>query len=93
MANTIDELFADNDFVSTPKVARFAGISESYARSLAGDIGVGRVGPALVWDRGNVEDLMDQLEPDDESPDEEEDDDSSGEDEEPDDEEEDDDDE
>ena len=62
MANGIDDLFEDSDFVTTPAVADFAGISDSSARAFTADIGVARAGPSFVWCRDDVEVLLDTLE-------------------------------
>jgi hypothetical protein len=70
VASGIDDLFEESDFVTTPAVADFAGISPSSARAFAADLGLPRAGPSFVWRRDDVEALLDTLElngePDDE---------------------------
>src|SRR5579863_6246390 len=72
MANDIDDLFGKSDFVTTPSVAAFVGLSETKTREYAADLGVGMAGNAFIWTRQDVEALLDELGPEDEEDDEEE---------------------
>jgi hypothetical protein len=65
----IDDLFADNTFLTTPAVARFAGLSEAQTRALASDIGVAKAGAAFAWSADDVQALVDQLDTDDDDTD------------------------
>jgi hypothetical protein len=70
MSDDLDKLFAAGEFLTTPAVARFVGLSESSTRALAADLGVGRAGPSYVWSRDNVAELLEQLEANDDDEDE-----------------------
>lgn len=88
--SNIEDLFGDDDFVTTPAVARFVDLSESQTRALASDLNVGRAGAAYAWTRDDVERLVEELDDDE---DDEDDDDEANEDDDPGDEDDDEDDE
>jgi hypothetical protein len=67
MTDDLDDLFSENDFLSTPAVARYVELSESQTRAIAADIGVSKAGQAFVWCRDDVQALVDQLDADDDS--------------------------